>query len=982
MSDAPNAAKLDTPHFPEQLPGRVKDLQESYRQHLPLMSFEIDASLFLKKFLPFPENHALTLLEAVKAAGLYQNSKWTGLPKGTKPSGDLAALDTSSPQQSTAPTQSTQLADNPPADSSADPSSSLHPAESTASSPSTAKPRVKESSLYEPFVNIANEIAVRAPQITNPVGESAQRLKGRWVNTHDRALVSGNPHANKVIPDISFLSNPRAETIERISLSSVAEDGHSTGPSQTSEDAVQAAPTSGDSSNIAEQIESHLWLQAFTVVEVKPNKDGDSALPQLATYVRHIFMEQLDRHFVLAFTLNLDALRIHLFDRSGVISSSPINIHESPTQFITAIAAFSWLPPVDLGWDPSVHVWDEGEIVRSYEARMKDYSCAYHVPWIFDGFNNIQTDVPNLVNHDKGKGRDNGTQATNSCSRYVSIRSLTLEDAKRLWGRGTLVLEVISLDDWVKKNAKAQVYVMKQSWQRLPGFDDENATIDLSNTSLRSEQRVDAPNGQSLCQSLDSEPFEAFILRGAALSSRLKDAGFVRVDERKVDTFSYARKGVQPQVELRAKKAISAPRSTSLQTSTTVSSMDLWSKVQHREPSASRGSKSRASSLATDTNNTEHANLANRSLARLFFKLPGVPIKYFRNKRELLNGLRGAIADHEKCYRRGIIQRDVSINNILLSGDTGHLIDFDHSKLSTRMAFPNPPAKRELATDERDLYSKSLNDHLFDAIERLYGAEIGAYLYRAKPTWLSRYPHLSRLLSFDDLGWIDELYTIPNFKGRQPGPGRVTGTPAFISCHLKKRYWLSHTAIHDMESFWWVLVYICIGFSGPGVPKLDKAIRSILGIYFSGPEISQVKKEGAFINNGELESLLNNIDSYFDDLKALIRSWHSVIKLAFEFETGMEFHYPHGIIIHLIDEALHLIDEPATAQDEDDWRRRMLEENAEAILTQKTVHVRPVKRKSRKSKKSRGNTGPSDPQSSNPDFRSPTGSPRAKKQRK
>jgi hypothetical protein len=36
--------------------------------------------------------------------------------------------------------------------------------------------------------------------------------------------------------------------------------------------------------------------------------------------------------------------------------------------------------------------------------------------------------------------------------RYVAVRSLTIRDAKRLWGRGTVVLEVISLEDWKNKN--------------------------------------------------------------------------------------------------------------------------------------------------------------------------------------------------------------------------------------------------------------------------------------------------------------------------------------------------------------------------------------------------------------------------------------------------------------------------------------------------------------------------------------------------
>jgi len=39
-------------------------------------------------------------------------------------------------------------------------------------------------------------------------------------------------------------------------------------------------------------------------------------------------MECIDRLFVIAFTLSKTSFRMHLFDRSGVVSSSPFNIHE------------------------------------------------------------------------------------------------------------------------------------------------------------------------------------------------------------------------------------------------------------------------------------------------------------------------------------------------------------------------------------------------------------------------------------------------------------------------------------------------------------------------------------------------------------------------------------------------------------------------------------------------------------------------------
>lgn len=63
------------------------------------------------------------------------------------------------------------------------------------------------------------------------------------------------------------------------------------------------------------------------MLEVKAERKA-SSLAQLATCVSQIFTEQFDRMFIFALTLNLDQLRIHLFDRSGIVSTYPIDIHE------------------------------------------------------------------------------------------------------------------------------------------------------------------------------------------------------------------------------------------------------------------------------------------------------------------------------------------------------------------------------------------------------------------------------------------------------------------------------------------------------------------------------------------------------------------------------------------------------------------------------------------------------------------------------
>ena len=39
-------------------------------------------------------------------------------------------------------------------------------------------------------------------------------------------------------------------------------------------------------------------------------------------------------------------------------------------------------------------------------------------------------------------------------------------------------------------------------------------------------------------------------------------------------------------------------------------------------------------------------------------------------------------SEHKECYHIGIIQQDVSANNIISNNEVGHLIDFDYSKVT------------------------------------------------------------------------------------------------------------------------------------------------------------------------------------------------------------------------------------------------------------------------------------------------------------
>ena len=107
---------------------------------------------------------------------------------------------------------------------------------------------------------------------------------------------------------------------------------------------------------------------------------------------------------------------------------------QSPIDFIRVIAGFSYLSPEQLGWDPTFQAWNGRTGVPSYclpLARLKGCSSPYEIPWVIDG--------PVIGSLDAEE-------------KYVSIRSLTLGGAQMLYGRGSIVLEVVRFGDWIARN--------------------------------------------------------------------------------------------------------------------------------------------------------------------------------------------------------------------------------------------------------------------------------------------------------------------------------------------------------------------------------------------------------------------------------------------------------------------------------------------------------------------------------------------------
>jgi len=94
----------------------------------------------------------------------------------------------------------------------------------------------------------------------------------------------------------------------------------------------------------------------------------------------------------------------------------------------------------------------------------------------------------------------------------------------------------------------------------------------------------------------------------------------------------------------------------------------------------------------------------------------------------------------------------------------------------------------------------------------------------------------------------------------------------------------AHTAIHDIESFLWVLGYSIIKFLGPGGPprEMTPALREALSVFVGNHDLQEQKKQ-ILGDNKCFIKFLEHISSEFEVLKNLMRAWHYILSLAYRY---------------------------------------------------------------------------------------------------
>lgn len=160
-----------------------------------------------------------------------------------------------------------------------------------------------------------------------------------------------------------------------------------------------------------------------------------------------------------------------------------------------------------------------------------------------------------------------------------------------------------------------------------------------------------------------------------------------------------------------------------------------------------------------------------------------------------------------------------------------------------------------------------------------------------------------------------------------------------------------HDAIHDMESFFWTLLYLCITRPGPGgdrreeldgdipddAPSVEDVaeLRRIVFCFFGDETEKIAMNKAQLFSEPELfeEGVLRHIHPYFEPLKPLLRQWWDLLLLAHEFE-GYEYHGIHKFVIALLEKALQEL--PAENSPEDEERARRARERRDEFVREVT----------------------------------------------
>ncbi|KAA1477280.1 hypothetical protein DENSPDRAFT_844489 [Dentipellis sp. KUC8613] len=796
----------------------------------------------------------------------------------------------------------------------------------------TGMPRPPEDTeevdqMYQPFIEVSNGILKACKELAIPLELSDVH----WRCDLDKSLTSIGTLADELEDYPKVVASLRRGTDEADWL------GWRNQILGLVKEAISKAISRSLYEKLAENL-STWWLRRVHIpVEFRVADDPATAkagLNQLCHCMREILMAQLDRQFVIGLLVCGSNLSIWLHDRSGLLGMlAPIDIHKEPKKFIHVIMAFSSLEPSRLGWDSTMKIVCKSDgkhrLSTDPDLKLADYG-----PTVLD--TQWAVFIP------KANGSTDGEW-------YTTLRLLNTIRFDRVMYGSTLVWAV-----W-KAGEKEQRLVLKQTWR---------PSVLLQEAELRSV----APSTSNVCQ----------IIRSVDIGCANNDGAPACVD-----TKLFIRRGM-----------IGRPPSQP--------GCNSWC-ADNFEGAVVTITKRFISARRL------MFCFTNRVLTRTLMSTYGWPLTSFRDMRELLETIRDAVAGHRDLWFGGVLHRDVSVDNILIcpeendGGKTrGRLIDFGFSIQADAWAdMPKPvPVDDPNAQKRMAMLMEYKEIAMPDSVAQALFSRNKDVLYSwgYQDAILKRWPHLKDKspLSKEDLflydwespppAWKSTMVYNLDRKGRQAFlSGEVHSNSLFYAhgvdnsrksiiaenltdgeeqkSRLQWEIWddritttdtgefrlfrEDHSAIHDLESFWWIILYICLSRNGPGGAQRDELfqrrgeeagwLRNIVDCLFEtkSEQIRCRNKVELFENLDHLQSfIIPRFHPYFKGLEKLIMEWRTILHFAYETYDEVTPGIVHRLVLAVLDDALKDLQSSPLEQDaqateltqkEDDRRARDLD---------------------------------------------------------